>query len=85
MGGHGAMLSVLLNPEKYKSVSAFGPVCNITNAITLKKGLTTLLGENMETLQKWDPTFLVKNYNGPEVEMLIYLVSILINFLKNNN
>lgn len=85
MGGHGVLLSVLLNPEKYKSASAFGPVCNISNALSLRKGLTTLLGEDIEKLQKWDPTFLVKNYNGPEVEILIYLVSVLMNCFENNN
>lgn len=28
MGGHGALISFLKNPSKYKSVSAFAPICN---------------------------------------------------------
>lgn len=28
MGGHGALISFLKNPNKYKSVSAFAPICN---------------------------------------------------------
>lgn len=76
MGGHGALLCVLLNPGKYKSVSLFAPVCNISNSPTLFTGLTTLLGEDKETLQKWDTTFLVKQYEGPEIEILIHVVSI---------
>lgn len=76
MGGHGALLCSLLNPGKYKSVSAFAPACNISNSPTLLPGLKTLIGEDKETLQKWDPTFLVNYYDGPEMEVLIHVVSI---------
>lgn len=76
MGGHGALLCFLLNPEKYKSVSAFAPACNISISPTLIDGLKALVGEDKETLQKWDPTFLVKKYDGPETEILIHVVSI---------
>jgi len=31
MGGHGAITQHLRNPGKYKSVSAFSPICNPTN------------------------------------------------------
>lgn len=79
MGGHGALLCFLLNPKKYKSVSAFAPACNISNSATLISGLTTLIDDDKETLQKWDPTFLVKDFDGPETEILIHVVSILIN------
>lgn len=79
MGGHGALLCYLLNPTKYKSVSLFAPACNISNSPTLLTGLTTLVGEDKEVLQKWDPTFLVKNYDGPDTEILIHVVSNLIN------
>lgn len=30
MGGHGAIQIALNNPGKYKSVSAFAPICNPT-------------------------------------------------------
>jgi len=76
MGGHGALLCSILNPGKYKSVSALAPVCHISISPTLISGLTTLIGEDEETLQKWDPTVLVKNYDGPELEILIHVVSI---------
>lgn len=76
MGGHGALLCALLNPEKYKSVSAFAPATNISISPTLIDGLTTLLGNDKESLQKWDPTFLAKNYDGPEIEILIHVVCI---------
>lgn len=76
MGGHGALLCILRNPGLYKSVSLFAPVCNIINSPTLINGLTTLLGEDKNELQKWDTTFLVKQYEGPEIEILIHVVSI---------
>jgi len=75
MGGHGALLCALLCPGKYKSVSLFAPVCNIINSPTLIDGLTTLLGEEKDVLQKWDTTFLVKEYDGPEIEILIHVGS----------
>lgn len=78
MGGHGALLCALLNPNKYKSVSAFAPACNISTSPTLSPGLITLVGEDKESLEKWDPSVIVKNYDGPEMEILIHVVCILI-------
>lgn len=75
MGGHGALLCGLLNPDKFKSISAFAPACNISNSPTLIDGLTTLIGNDQNILEKWDPTFIVKNYGGPEREILIHVVS----------
>lgn len=75
MGGHGALLCALKYPGRYKSVSLFAPACNISNSPTLIDGLTTLIGEEKEILQKWDTTFLVKNYDGPEMEILIHVGS----------
>lgn len=82
MGGHGALLCGLLNPDKYKSVSALAPACNISNSPTLIEGLTILVGEDKKILQKWDPTFIVKNYDGPEMEILIHVVCILKLFIN---
>jgi len=79
MGGHGALLCALLCPEKYKSVSLFAPVCSISNSPTLIDGLKTLVGEEKDILQKWDTTFLVKEYDGPEMEILIHVVCIYLN------
>lgn len=77
MGGHGALLCFLRNRNKYKSVSLFAPACNISNSPTLINGLTTLIGDDKEILQKWDPTFLVRDFDGPETDLLIHVVSIL--------
>lgn len=82
MGGHGALLCALLNPGKYKSVSLFAPVCNISISPTLLPGLTTLIGNDIEDLKKWDPSYLVKNYDGPEIEILIHVVNIFFRILN---
>ncbi|XP_050540340.1 uncharacterized protein LOC126904979 [Daktulosphaira vitifoliae] len=73
MGGHGALLCSLLNPTKFKSVSGFAPVCNISNSPTLREGLITLIGKDEETWKDWDPTHIVTSYNGPKVEILIHV------------
>jgi len=78
MGGHGALLCALLNPCKYKSVSLLAPVCNISQSPILIHGLKALVGEDKKTLEKWDPTCIVKNYDGPEMVILIHVVSNLI-------
>jgi len=75
MGGHGALLCALLNPDKYKSVSLLAPACNISQSPVLINGLKTLVGEDKETLEKWDPTCIVKNYDGPEMDILIHVGS----------
>ena len=44
MGGHGALVSFLRNPGKYKSVSAFAPICNPTNCAWGKHAFNGYLG-----------------------------------------
>ncbi|XP_050419960.1 S-formylglutathione hydrolase-like [Adelges cooleyi] len=83
MGGHGALMCALRNPNKYKSVSALAPACNISNSPTLIEGLKTLIGEDMESFKTWDPTILVQSYNGPKLEILIH-VGTEDNFLKED-
>jgi hypothetical protein len=49
MGGHGALISFLKNPAKYKSVSAFAPICHPTNCDWGKFAFTGYLGEIQES------------------------------------
>lgn len=49
MGGHGALISFLKNPGKYKSVSAFAPICNPINCDWGKFALNGYLGADVET------------------------------------
>ncbi len=45
MGGHGALVLALRNPDVYKSVSAFSPICNPVNVPWGIKAFTGYLGE----------------------------------------
>ncbi len=45
MGGHGALTLALTNPDKFKSVSAFSPICNPHGSDWGRKQLGAYLGE----------------------------------------
>ncbi|CAF0904966.1 unnamed protein product [Brachionus calyciflorus] len=83
MGGHGAMISFLKNPNKYKSVSAFSPISNPINCDWGKNAFTGYLGSNVENWSAYDSCCLVKQYNGPSVEILVDQGTE-DNFLKSN-
>lgn len=59
MGGHGALLSALRNPDKYKSVSAIAPVASATQASWGPKVLTAYLGSEQSAWAQYDATLLV--------------------------
>ncbi|XP_067014423.1 S-formylglutathione hydrolase isoform X2 [Anabrus simplex] len=72
MGGHGALICALKNPGKYRSVSAFAPICNPTKGAWGKKALGGYLGtSDSDVWNSWDATELVKKYSGPPLEILI--------------
>lgn len=76
MGGHGALISALRNPGKYRSVSALSPVCNPSQSIAMQKVLQCYFGDDTKTMEKWDATCLVSDYKGPELNILIHQVMI---------
>ncbi|XP_012259489.2 S-formylglutathione hydrolase [Athalia rosae] len=73
MGGHGALICALKNPGKYRSVSAFAPICNPTQCAWGKKAFGGYLGgaEGDIRWNEWDATELVKKSNGVPFEILI--------------
>ena len=60
MGGHGALTIALKNPGRFKSVSAFAPICSPLNCPWGTKILSNYLGENLEDWQQYDTVELVK-------------------------
>jgi S-formylglutathione hydrolase FrmB len=79
MGGHGALISALKNPGKYRSVSAFAPICHPTQCPWGVKAFSGYLGSagvgNAEKAwEEWDATCLVANYSGPPLDILIHQV-----------
>lgn len=75
MGGHGALLSALKNPGKFRSVSAFAPVCNPSQSPPILKIFECYFGDDIKTIEEWDATCLVSGYKGPELNILIHQVN----------
>ncbi|OQS00672.1 S-formylglutathione hydrolase [Achlya hypogyna] len=69
MGGHGALTLALKNPDLYKSVSAFAPICHPTQCPWGIKAFTGYLGTDQSTWKNYDATLLLlekganANYN----------------------
>lgn len=67
MGGHGALVCALRNPNQYKSVSAFAPIVAPLRSSWVDKAFTSYLGTDRETWRVYDASELVltANYNRP--------------------
>jgi S-formylglutathione hydrolase len=59
MGGHGALICALRNPERYSSVSAFAPIANPMNCPWGQKAFSRYLGNDRNSWRQWDATFLL--------------------------
>jgi len=59
MGGHGALMLALRNPEIYRSVSAFAPIAAPTRCPWGEKAFSGYLGEDRETWKEYDASELV--------------------------
>ena len=68
MGGHGALTIGLRNPDTYRSISAFAPICNPINCPWGTKALGNYLGENSSAWSEYDATEIVLagNYKLPQ-------------------
>ena len=60
MGGHGALVCALRNPEKYRSVSAFSPIAAPSRCPWGQKAFTAYLGSDKESWHQYDATALVQ-------------------------
>jgi S-formylglutathione hydrolase len=65
MGGHGALVLALRNPQIFKSVSAFAPICSPTRCAWGKKALPRYLGEDPSSWGAYDAVELVKAAGRP--------------------
>lgn len=61
MGGHGALVIGLRNPDSWSSLSAFAPIVAPTQCPWGEKALGQYLGEDREAWKAWDATELVRN------------------------
>ena len=67
MGGHGALVCALRNPNQYKSVSAFAPIVAPLCSSWVDKAFTKYLGSDRESWRAYDASEMVltANYNRP--------------------
>jgi len=59
MGGHGALVCALRNPGRYRSISAFAPICQPSNCPWGEKAFSRYLGEDRRKWLEWDASALM--------------------------
>ena len=59
MGGHGALIVALKNPDRYRSVSAFSPIVAHTRVPWGDKAFTAYLGSDRDAWKMWDACELI--------------------------
>ena len=64
MGGHGALVLALRNPQRFVSVSAFAPIANPVNCPWGQKAFTAYLGEEQNEWVDYDASLLLAQYRG---------------------
>ena len=70
MGGHGALVLALRNPQRFTSVSAFAPIANPLNCPWGQKAFTAYLGEDRTAWEEFDASLLLAQYRG-DLPMLV--------------
>jgi S-formylglutathione hydrolase len=67
MGGHGALTLAMGLPGRFRSVSAFAPICNPSASDWGRKQLTAYLGSDESTWQAHDATMMMASagFDGP--------------------
>lgn len=59
MGGHGALTIALRNPGRFRSVTAFSPICSPTRCPWGEKALGNYLGPDRDTWREYDAALLL--------------------------
>ena len=71
MGGHGALTLALKYPEKFKSVSAFAPICALSQCPWGEKAFSNYLGSDQAEWLKHDASALVQTKTAHFADILI--------------
>lgn len=61
MGGHGALVAALRNPDKFHSVSAFAPIVAPSSCPWGEKAFSNYLGPDHKAWAEWDATALIES------------------------
>jgi S-formylglutathione hydrolase len=70
MGGHGALICALKNPKRYRSLSAFAPICAPMRCPWGEKAFSGYLGDDLEAWRAYDATELAAG-SGWQSEVLV--------------
>lgn len=62
MGGHGALTIGIKNQDRYRSVSAFSPICHPMQVPWGQKAFRAYLGDNKETWKEYDTVELFRTH-----------------------
>lgn len=65
MGGHGALVTALRNPDRWRSVSALAPICNPVSVPWGEKAFSNYLGSDRTAWQQWDASCLMRKLAFP--------------------
>lgn len=71
MGGHGALVTALRHPGRYRSVSAFSPIVAPSQVPWGEKALGAYLGPDREAWKEWDAVELVKTPLKERLHILV--------------
>jgi len=63
MGGHGALTIALKNPDRFKSCSAFAPICEPHDADWSKTAFQKYLGTDQSSWREYDASLLIADGN----------------------
>ena len=66
MGGHGALTLGMRNPQMFKSISAFAPICSPMHCPWGEKALSGYLGERREDWRQYDACALLEDGARPQ-------------------
>jgi S-formylglutathione hydrolase len=65
MGGHGALVMALRNPDKFRSVSAFAPICAPSQCPWGIKAFSAYLGNDRQSWLEYDASALMQQMQTP--------------------
>jgi len=71
MGGHGALVCGLRNPDRYRSISAFAPIAAPAKCPWGQKAFSRYLGDHPEAWKYYDASQLVKDMADRDRPLLI--------------
>ena len=70
MGGHGALVIGLRNPDRYASISAFAPIVSPTRCPWGEKAFSRYLGPGRESWASYDASLLVAKRPHPNTILI---------------